>query len=317
MPGAARKGADQAGGALVEGSSDVIVNNTQSVRLGDAVASHGDCPHCSAKMVEGSSTVLVNNKPMSFQGNHASCGHTASGSGDVIVGNSGFASGSVTPPGVDIVAGTPVYQDNAPGHGAQKQQEDSVDPGIASNHEGEDPPEQVDSTPLTCSELPAEYTKEVLARQISKYFTLADAKMVFVAQVGLTAQQIACNWKNLCVKILDPVYDNFKFKKGPVNSGFRTLSYNRQIGSKDTSDHCKGAAADISMGSQAQNIAVFKWILSNNLPFSQLIFEGNWVHVAFNGNSPKGNARVMYTYTGRKPIAAGNNGESLPADLKP
>jgi uncharacterized Zn-binding protein involved in type VI secretion len=317
MPSAIRKDDDQAGGTLIEGSPDVIVNNKSSVRLGDAVAGHGDCPHCSATMSEGSSTVLVNNKPMSFQGNQASCGHTASSSSNVIVGDSSFAAAGVTPPGVDIVGGTPVYQDNTAGRGALKQQEDSVDPGIASNHEGADPPGQVESTPLSCNELPTEFTKDDLLKQISKYFTLADAKMTFVAQRGFTAQQIACNWVNLCVKILDPVYDNFKFKKGPLNSGFRTLTYNRQIGSKDTSDHTKGAAADISLGSQEMNKVMFKWILSSNLPFSQLIFEGNWVHVAFNGNGPKGNARVMYTYTGRRPISAGNNGENLPADLKP
>ena len=86
MPGVTRKNADSAGGKLIEGSSNVFVNGNQVVRIGDAVESHGDSPHNSAKMIEGSSTVFVNGIAVCRSGDEASCGHSASGSSNVIAG---------------------------------------------------------------------------------------------------------------------------------------------------------------------------------------------------------------------------------------
>ena len=86
MPGAARQGQDSAGGTIVEGSSDVIINGTGAARVGDAVAGHGLPPHDSPVMAEGSDSVFVNGLPLSRSGDLASCGDAATGSGDVIVG---------------------------------------------------------------------------------------------------------------------------------------------------------------------------------------------------------------------------------------
>lgn len=86
MPGAARQGQDEAGGTILEGSSDVIINGTGAARVGDSVAGHGLPPHDSPVLIEGSSTVLVNGIALSRSGDLASCGDAATGSGDVIVG---------------------------------------------------------------------------------------------------------------------------------------------------------------------------------------------------------------------------------------
>ena len=86
MSGAARQGQDSAGGTIVEGSGDVIINGTGAVRVGDAVAGHGLPPHDSPVMAEGSDSVFVNGLPLSRSGDLASCGDAATGSGDVIVG---------------------------------------------------------------------------------------------------------------------------------------------------------------------------------------------------------------------------------------
>jgi len=85
MPGAARKGQDSAGGTIVGGSPNVIVNNSPVARIGDPVAGHGVGPHASPVMAEGSGNVLANNIPVSRAGDLATCGHPATGSGDVIV----------------------------------------------------------------------------------------------------------------------------------------------------------------------------------------------------------------------------------------
>lgn len=84
MPGVVRNsGQDVAGGALVEGSPNVFANNKPVVRIGDAVAGHGLSPHSSPVMAEGSPNVITNNIQTCRAGDTATCGHPASGSGNV------------------------------------------------------------------------------------------------------------------------------------------------------------------------------------------------------------------------------------------
>lgn len=86
MPGVTRKSTDSAGGALIAGSGNVFVNGQPAVRKGDAVAGHGVSPHDSPVMVGCSSTVFVNGIGVCRAGDAASCGHSASGSGNVFAG---------------------------------------------------------------------------------------------------------------------------------------------------------------------------------------------------------------------------------------
>lgn len=86
MPGITRQGQDAAGGTNVAGSGNVFVNGTGAVRIGDAVAGHGPGPHGGPVMTAGSGTVFVNGIPVCRAGDAASCGHPASGSGNVFAG---------------------------------------------------------------------------------------------------------------------------------------------------------------------------------------------------------------------------------------
>lgn len=86
MSGVARMGIDNAGGAIITGSPNVIVNGVGAVRIGDVVAGHGDSPHTTNQMVTGSSTVFVNGIPVCRQGDVAQCGHSATGSSNVSAG---------------------------------------------------------------------------------------------------------------------------------------------------------------------------------------------------------------------------------------
>ena len=84
MPGIARDaGRDVAGGSLIQGSSNIFVENMPIVRIGDAVAGHGRPPHNSAIMVAGSNNVFANGISVCREGDPANCGHVASGSGTV------------------------------------------------------------------------------------------------------------------------------------------------------------------------------------------------------------------------------------------
>ena len=85
MPGIARKDEDSAGGTLVEGSENVLVNGFNVVRIGDSVAGHGLFLHASPVMAEGSTNVFVNGIGVCRAGDQASCGHNSSGSSNVSV----------------------------------------------------------------------------------------------------------------------------------------------------------------------------------------------------------------------------------------
>lgn len=85
--GVTRKGIDAAGGILITGSDNVFVNNAQVVRIGDIVAPHGLPPHIVPPMVTGSNNVFTNNIPTCGVGDVAACGHPATGSSDVFVGD--------------------------------------------------------------------------------------------------------------------------------------------------------------------------------------------------------------------------------------
>lgn len=65
-----------------------------------------------------------------------------------------------------------------------------------------------------------------------------------------------------------------------VNSAYRSIKVNEAVGSKPTSQHCIGCAADIKVpGLTPDNIV--KELLKTNLEYDQLIREfDSWVHIS-------------------------------------
>ena len=91
----------------------------------------------------------------------------------------------------------------------------------------------------------------------------------------------------LCENVLEPVRVHWD-KPVVVNSGFRSLPVNRAIGSRDSSQHAKGEAADIEIPG-IDNLVLYYWI-AEELDFDQLILEfyngepsSGWVHVSYVG----------------------------------
>jgi hypothetical protein len=71
-----------------------------------------------------------------------------------------------------------------------------------------------------------------------------------------------------------------------VNSAFRSKAVNDAVGSKDTSQHRQGCAADIRVPGMTPD-AVVRTILAAQLPFDQIIREfsdpvtgGGWTHIS-------------------------------------
>lgn len=74
---------DVCGGVLLTGSSNVSVNGSGVVRIGDVVQSHDDSPHGTNQMLTGSSTVFINGIPLCKTGDSSLCGHQVIGSSNV------------------------------------------------------------------------------------------------------------------------------------------------------------------------------------------------------------------------------------------
>jgi len=69
-----------------------------------------------------------------------------------------------------------------------------------------------------------------------------------------------------------------------VNSAFRSESVNTAVGSKNTSDHRRGCAADIRVPGMTPD-EVVKAIIASDLPYQQVIREfDRWTHVAITTN---------------------------------
>ena len=70
-----------------------------------------------------------------------------------------------------------------------------------------------------------------------------------------------------------------------ISSGYRCPDLNTKVGGKETSQHLKGQAADVNLGSTEKNRAFFNWVVCNRdeIIFDQLIDESHfsWVHISF------------------------------------
>lgn len=84
MPGVSRVGQDVAGGPILPGGNgSVFVNGVLAAVRGCPVAGHGQNEHSGPVMVGASGSVFAQGISICRAGDSASCGHTASGSGDV------------------------------------------------------------------------------------------------------------------------------------------------------------------------------------------------------------------------------------------
>ena len=103
------------------------------------------------------------------------------------------------------------------------------------------------------------------------------------------------NLKSLCRAILQPVRDHF-FRVVTISSGYRSPELCIAIGSKTTSQHAKGEAADFEIfGVSNKTLADY---IDSELHYDQLILEywnesdpnSGWVHCSFS----EGNNRKQY-----------------------
>ena len=92
-----------------------------------------------------------------------------------------------------------------------------------------------------------------------------------------------------------------------ISSAFRSKAVNDAVGSRDTSSHRLGLAADFKVPGMTPD-AVVRTIISANLPFDQIIREfsdpvagGGWTHISISDN-PRRQALII-DKQGTRPFA--------------
>ncbi len=123
-----------------------------------------------------------------------------------------------------------------------------------------------------------------------KHFTIAELCASDTARArgidNTPPSGVALALTALIEKLLDPIREVWG---GPisVNSGYRCPALNRAVGGVATSQHLRGEAADISVGTPADNCRLFDRIVSlhdeGRIVFDQLIDESNyrWIHISY------------------------------------
>lgn len=119
-----------------------------------------------------------------------------------------------------------------------------------------------------------------------KYFTIpeltASAKARALGIDNTPPPGVKVKLSNLINNLLDPIREKWG---GPitVNSGYRCPTLNKAVGGVPTSQHLRGEAADITVGSPAKNNQLFKMIVDGGFDFDQLIDESgySWIHISY------------------------------------
>ena len=142
--------------------------------------------------------------------------------------------------------------------------------------------------------------------QLSKHFKLEEFEKSSTAiRLGIKNKAGSGEIKNLtdlCYGVLEPVRAKFE-KPITVTSGYRSEELCEAIGSKTTSQHAKGEAADFEcFGVDNKELAKY---IKNNLVFDQLILEfytpddpsSGWVHCSY---SKEENRKQALLYNGKE-----------------
>lgn len=143
-----------------------------------------------------------------------------------------------------------------------------------------------------------------MKRFLSPHFTLGEMTRSMVALrrdiANVPDEDVRRSLEHLAVHILEPVRLHFDIPFSP-SSVYRSIDLNRAVGSKDSSQHILGEAADFELpGISNHQLAV--WI-RGHLEYDQLILEfyseknpySGWVHCSFCAGDNRGQS---LTYDG-------------------
>lgn len=115
---------------------------------------------------------------------------------------------------------------------------------------------------------------------LTSHFTLAELTATSHRQFDNTPNESELANLQRLAEFLEQVKTVLGGKPVMVNSAFRSKAVNDSVGSKDTSQHRTGCAADIRVPGMTPD-QVVKAIIAAGLPYDQLISEfSQWTHVS-------------------------------------
>ena len=127
---------------------------------------------------------------------------------------------------------------------------------------------------------------------MTPHFTLAELTVTDHRTLDNTPDPIALANLQRLAEFLERVKEVLGGKPVMVNSAFRSKAVNDAVGSKDTSQHRLGCAADIRVPGMSPD-AVVRAVVASGLAYDQLIREfDSWTHISI-PNAPDAYARKM------------------------
>jgi uncharacterized protein YcbK (DUF882 family) len=140
---------------------------------------------------------------------------------------------------------------------------------------------------------------------LSEHFTLEELTHTDHRELDNTPNDAEKNNLNRLAEFLEQVKTVLGGKPIMVNSAFRSKAVNDAVGSKDTSQHRVGCAADIRVPSMTPD-EVVKAIIASGIGYDQVIREfDRWTHVSI-PNQPTGSPRrqaLIIDKSGTRPYA--------------
>lgn len=140
--------------------------------------------------------------------------------------------------------------------------------------------------------------------QLSKHFTLAELTHTDHRELDNTPNESELANLQRLAAFLEQVKVALGGKPVMVNSAFRSKAVNDAVGSKDTSQHRVGCAADIRVPGMAPD-AVCRALIDAQLPYDQLIREFDaWTHLSIpnHSNHPPRRQTLIIDKTGVRPF---------------
>jgi len=124
-----------------------------------------------------------------------------------------------------------------------------------------------------------------MTNKITEHFTWSEFEFSQAAiRKGIDntiPQELRPNIFELCVKYLEPIRKEWGSGLR-ITSGYRCYRLNKATGGSKKSEHLKATAVDF-IPAKGKLSDLFRLIISMNLDFNQLIWEGNWIHLGIGG----------------------------------
>jgi hypothetical protein len=140
---------------------------------------------------------------------------------------------------------------------------------------------------------------------MTPHFTLAELTATSHRQFDNTPNEAETANLQRLAEFLERVKYALGAKPIMINSGFRSKQVNDSVGSKDTSQHRIGCAADFRVPGMTPD-QVVRAVIAAGLPFDQIIREFDaWTHISVT-NTPDGTPRrqaLIIDKAGTRPFA--------------